>query len=438
MSILLKKTTVLITLGLSVVFFSVAQAQTETTETVATPIKSAYQIEIDKRNAEIAQLENEIKQYQGQIEITSKEAVSLKNLIKQLDLARAKLGTDIKVTEKKISVTNTTINSLGKQIDDKNTRVANSLNTIAKSIRTVAEIEGESTIEIMLSKSNFSEAWLTLDQTAQFEKAVIAHVEDLREVKQGLVKDKLATETAKKSLVNLKGTLGDQKTLVEQNKSEKNKVLKETNNKETAYKKLLAERLEKKEQLETEILDFESKLKEEVDASKLPQVGKGILSWPVSTVRITQYFGKTAFATKNPQVYNGMGHNGIDFGVPIGTPVKSAGNGVVYGSGNTDTACYGVSYGKWVLIRHENGLATLYAHLSIIKVTTGDNVQSGDIIGYSGNTGYSTGPHLHFTVYAADGVHISGPTEYKSKICGTYLRMPLAPRAAYLNPLSYL
>ncbi len=438
MSILFKKTTILITLGLSVVFFSAAQAQTETTETVTTPAKSAYQVEIDKRNAEIAQLENEIKQYQGQIEITSKEAASLKNLIKQLDLARAKLGTDIKITEKKISVTNTTINSLGKQIDDKNTRVANSLNTIAKNIRTVAEIEGESTIEIMLSKSNFSEAWMTIDQTAQFEKAVIEHVDELREVKQSLVKDKLATETAKKGLVTLKSNLGDQKTLVEQNKSEKNKVLKETNNKETTYKKLLAERLEKKEQLETEILDFESKLKEEVDISKLPQVGKGILSWPVSTVRITQYFGKTTFATKNPQVYNGMGHNGVDFGIPIGTPVKSAGNGVVYGSGNTDTACYGVSYGKWVLIKHDNGLSTLYAHLSMIKVSTGDKVQSGDIIGYSGNTGYSTGPHLHFTVYAADAVHISGPTEYKSKICGTYLRMPLAPRAAYLNPLSYL
>ena len=439
MSILLTKTTTLfITLVLFVLFFNVVYAQTETTETVTAPAKSAYQIEIDKRNAEIAQLENEIKQYQGQIEITSKEAASLKNLIKQLDLARAKLGTDIKITEKKISVTNTTINSLGKQIEDKNTKVSNSLNTIAKNIRTVAEIEGESTIEIMLSKSNFSEAWMTIHQTAQFEKAVIEHVDELREVKQSLLKDKLATETAKKGLVTLKSNLGDQKTLVEQNKSEKNKVLKETNNKETTYKKLLAERLEKKEQLETEILDFESKLKEEVDVSKLPRVGVGILNWPVSTIRITQYFGKTTFATKNPQVYNGMGHNGVDFGIPIGTQVKSAGNGVVYGSGNTDTACYGVSYGKWVLVKHDNGLATLYAHLSMIKVSTGDSVQSGDIIGYSGNTGYSTGPHLHFTVYAADAVHISGPTEYKSRICGTYLRMPLAPRAAYLNPLSYL
>lgn len=413
-------------------------AEDTTATDAAASQKSAYQVEIDKRNEEIAKLENEIKQFQGQIEITAKEAATLKSLIKQLDLTRAKLATSIKLTEKKISGTNTTLNNLNSQIEDKNKKVKNSREIIAKNIRIVSEIEGESTIETLLSESSFSEAWISLDQTAQFERAVKDHIDDLREVKQSLVKDKTAAENVKKTLVTLKSDLGDQKSLVDQNKNEKAKVLKETNNKESEYKKLLADRLEKKEQLEAEILDFESKIKLEVDISKLPAVGKGILSWPVSVIRITQYFGKTPFATKNPQVYNGMGHNGIDFGVTIGTPIKSAADGVVFGTGNTDTACYGVSYGKWVLIRHTNGLATLYAHLSLVKASTGDNVQAGDIIGYSGNTGYSTGPHLHFTVYAADAVHISGPTEYKSKICGTYLRMPVAPKAGYLNPLSYL
>ncbi|MFA6077649.1 MAG: peptidoglycan DD-metalloendopeptidase family protein [Candidatus Paceibacterota bacterium] len=438
-SLFVKKFTLflsLLILSIPLVSFAEEVVTPNTTEAVSQ--KSAYQIEIDKRNEEIAKLEAEIKQYQGQIEITAKEAATLKSLIKQLDLTRAKLSTNIKLTEKKISGANTTLNKLSEQIEDKNLRVKNSREVIAKNIRIVSEKEGESTIEILLSESSFSDVWVSLDQTAQFERAVKDHIDELREVKQSLVKDKTAAENVKKTLVSLKSNLGDQKILVDQNKNEKTKVLKETSSKESEYKKLLAERLEKKEQLEAEILDFESKIKLDVDISKLPSAGKGILSWPVSSVRITQYFGKTPFATKNPQVYNGMGHNGIDFGVPIGTPIKSSASGVVYGTGNTDTACYGVSYGKWVLVRHENGLATLYAHLSLIKVSTGDNVQSGDIIGYSGNTGYSTGPHLHFTVYAADAVHISGPTEYKSRICGTYLRMPVAPKAGYLNPLSYL
>ncbi|MEK7614182.1 MAG: M23 family metallopeptidase, partial [Patescibacteria group bacterium] len=107
-------------------------------------------------------------------------------------------------------------------------------------------------------------------------------------------------------------------------------------------------------------------------------------------------------------------------------------------TGNTDNQCYGVSYGKWVLVRHTNGLSTLYAHLSLIKVSPGEAVQKGDILGYSGNTGYSTGPHLHFAVFASQAVHVSGPTEYKSRICGTYLKIPVAPKSGYLNPLSYL
>ena len=122
----------------------------------------------------------------------------------------------------------------------------------------------------------------------------------------------------------------------------------------------------------------------------------------------------------------------------VGTPLLAAAAGTVIGTGNTDAACSGVSYGKWVLIRHTNGLTTLYAHLSVIQSSAGQKVAAGDKIGLSGNTGYSTGPHLHFTVYASDSVHIAGPTEYKSKVCGTYLIMPLAPREGYLNPLSYL
>ena len=190
--------------------------------------------------------------------------------------------------------------------------------------------------------------------------------------------------------------------------------------------------------MEAEMLDVESRLKVIVDSTKLPKYGKGVLKYPVAMPNITQYFGNTPFASQNPQVYNGAGHNGIDFGVKSGTPLLAAAAGTVLGTGNTDTACSGVSYGKWVLIKHGNGLTTLYAHLSVIQVSQGQTVASGEKIGLSGNTGYSTGPHLHFTVLASDAVHISGPTEYKSKVCGTYMILPLSPRNGYLNPLSYL
>ncbi|HEY4508236.1 MAG TPA: M23 family metallopeptidase, partial [Candidatus Paceibacterota bacterium] len=109
--------------------------------------------------------------------------------------------------------------------------------------------------------------------------------------------------------------------------------------------------------------------------------------------------------------------------------------GTVKGAGNTDTVCPGASYGKWVLIEHANGLSTLYAHLSLIKVSEGQEVATGETVGYSGETGYATGPHLHFTVYATQGVRIMNR---KSAVCGGTYRMPIADLKAYLNPLKYL
>jgi murein DD-endopeptidase MepM/ murein hydrolase activator NlpD len=85
-------------------------------------------------------------------------------------------------------------------------------------------------------------------------------------------------------------------------------------------------------------------------------------------------------------------HYGVDVKLYSGEEVKSAFEGVVR------IAQYDGDYGKVVVIRHENGLETLYAHLSKLKVKEGDRVEAGDLIGLGGNTGRSTGSHLHFEV----------------------------------------
>jgi len=185
------------------------------------------------------------------------------------------------------------------------------------------------------------------------------------------------------------------------------------------------------------VLQLESQLKLAVDSGKLPDTGKGILAWPVDKVFVTQYFGNTPFATANAQIYGGKGHNGIDLRASIGTPIKASMSGTVVGLSNTDTirGCY--SYGKWVMVEHPNGLSTIYAHLSLQSVTKGQSVSTGQIIGYSGNTGYTTGPHLHYTVYATEGTRIKTLSKGESNHC-TGATIPVADFKAYLNPLSYL
>ena len=128
-------------------------------------------------------------------------------------------------------------------------------------------------------------------------------------------------------------------------------------------------------------------------------------------------------------------HNGVDFRASLGTRVKSASNGTVAGIGDTDIVCSGASYGKWILLKYDNGLSSLYGHLSVISVKSGQKVITGEVVGYSGNTGYSTGPHLHMSVYASQGVKIS---TLKSTVCNGNYIIPLADTKAYLDPLIYL
>jgi len=93
------------------------------------------------------------------------------------------------------------------------------------------------------------------------------------------------------------------------------------------------------------------------------------------------------------------GYNGIDFaGMPIGSPILASASGAVIIA--RDTGWNG-GYGKYVVISHPNGTQTLYGHLSAVGVNTGDIVKQGDLIGALGNTGKSTGPHLHFEVRGA-------------------------------------
>jgi len=115
--------------------------------------------------------------------------------------------------------------------------------------------------------------------------------------------------------------------------------------------------------------------------------GSGKMEMPMQA-RITSHFGWR----RHPIFRVRKFHTGIDLAGPHGTPVKAADSGNVIHAG-----WYG-GYGKVVIISHGDGISTLYAHLSSIKVKTGANVDKGEVIGNEGSTGYSTGPHLHFEV----------------------------------------
>jgi len=386
---------------------------------------------IDSRNTDIQNLEKEISAYQQQLDSLGKQSSSLSVLLKQLDLTKKKLTADISVTQNKISNKNTEIQKLSGKIDDTKDVIKNNTDAIILSIKQINEFEIDSMVEKLLSKEDISTVWNDIDNLISLQGTVKNKIIELKDEKKSLEKSKSTTEKARNELVSLKTELADQKKIIDQNAKEKNKLLKETKNNETNYQKLLKENLAKKEAFENEVRNFESQLKFILDTSKLPN--KGVLSWPLDNVYITQFFGKTEAGKR---LYVNGTHNGVDFRASVGTPVKAMANGIVLGTGDTDITCPGASFGKFVFIKYDNGLSSTYGHFSLIKVSEGQKVLRGEIVGYSGNTGYSTGPHLHVSLYASDAVKMESRA---SKTCNdrTYT-MPISPINAYLDPMYYL
>ena len=391
---------------------------------------------IEDRKSQIKKVQEEIEKYQKEIENTGKETVTLKTKIKNLEATGKKLAADIKLTQNQIQSAKLNIEKLNLQIGLKAEGIVEKKSSLGEFVRAINEAESANVLEVIISEDVFSDFFSNIDRMDAFQKEIKSNLVGLKEDKIDLEEKKKEREVYKKNTEKLNGQYIDQKDLVDMNKSKTNKVLSETKNKEANYKNLLADRIAKQKAFEDEIKEFEDQIRLEIDKTALPKTGAGILKWPLSFIKITQYFGNTAFATANPTVYNGGGHNGVDFKATIGTPVMASKEGVVAGVGNTDQSCQGVSYGKWVLIKHANNLSTLYAHLSIIKVSGGQQVETGQLVGYSGDTGYATGPHLHYGVFASEGVEIKS---YRSKICGTNMILPVKTKNnAYLNPLSYL
>ena len=112
-------------------------------------------------------------------------------------------------------------------------------------------------------------------------------------------------------------------------------------------------------------------------------------SWPCTARALTCPFGPRIHPITG--VYSN--HSGVDIGASYGSPIYACASGTV------TTATYGTAYGYYVTINHGNGFSTLYGHMIRYTVSAGDYVTRGEIIGYVGSTGWSTGPHLHLTMY---------------------------------------
>ncbi len=187
----------------------------------------------------------------------------------------------------------------------------------------------------------------------------------------------------RQALDAVKQTLESVQTTSEQQAAEQANLLAQVGSDAAKFKTELAA-------LEAESNAIQQLLASSGVAAAIPAAptGSGYFAFPIPGAPITQPFGP------NFDPFTGVAgfHPGIDFGATVGTPIHAAGDGVVVYAGLES------GYGNYTCINHGNGIATCYAHQSLILVKVGDTVKRGAVIGLVGSTGYSTGPHLHFEV----------------------------------------
>lgn len=232
-----------------------------------------------------------------------------------------------------------------------------------------------------------------LEQIQNRDQNIAGRVRDLRDAQKKTVlrlkaaKDRI--ESARDEIAVEKQNLTTARSAVE---SQQNRLVSARSQRRSA----LASVNTKVDHLEEIESDLQAKIQAQISAasgvSALPAgpmtaPSAAGLIWPVSGTLTSGFGGRSS-----PGGVGSTNHEGIDIAVPEGTPIRASKGGTVI------IASYNGGYGNYTCIDHGSGLSTCYAHQSSYAVSAGQRVSQGQVIGYSGNTGASTGPHLHFEV----------------------------------------
>lgn len=384
--------------------------------------------EIDARNAELKQILEEREQIIRQLEEAGAQKSSLQRELRNIDATIRQLNLSIKANQLILERLELEIESLGDKIQNVEKNIESQKATIAKLFVELQQKDRENLLIIFLKNKSLAESVSEAQSIVDLNLSLTESAEKLRKFQQDLIY-KLNEEQSKKRQREFERiNLINRQEIVQNQKSVKNRLLAETKNQEKIYEQQIAELDERQAAISAVIEEIERKLRESFDPSLVPLKRPGVLAFPVENPYITQFYGETKFAQK---AYRSKTHTGVDFRAPLGTPIFAAYDGRVVAVDNNDQGTSRwrkYQYGLYVLIEHENNLSTLYAHLSKTAVKKGDVVKQGDLIGYSGNTGYSFGPHLHFTVYWASSVQ--------------YKKIPpaagLVPVGVTIDPIDYL
>lgn len=356
------------------------------------------QADIDALKSDATDLTAQRKELQRKLDELANDkssAIQRKNL---LDQQIANTTSQIANVEAQIDKYAALISQKEAELEDAEEREAAQYELFCQRVRAMEKRGTVSYWSVLFKADSFTDLLSRLDIINEIMDSDQKVIDDLRvlqveieEAKTSLEGSKAEEEAAKAELVSKKKELNTQRTAA-------NQVIQELTATENETEAALDDMEAEQEAIQAEIQRLSRELAAQQAANgQSPQSNPGGYIWPVSS----RYITSTVGGRTSPGGIGSTNHKGTDIG-------RVGYTSSVYASkaGTVIVAKYSSSYGNYVVISHGSGNTTLYAHMSSIKTSEGQYVNQGDVIGITGSTGNSTGPHLHFEI-TENGVRVN-------------------------------
>ncbi len=349
--------------------------------------------QLESQRAKIDALTSKIVEYQANIKNNQKEAVNLKNQVMTLDNQIAKTDIELSLKEEQAKELELEIQQTNMKIVTSESVINKEKDQLAAILRLIARYEDNDYIQVLLANNSFSEFYDQLKYSNDLQQDMQRSLNRIKESKNKLQEENKQLTNQKNDLSNILNKLEGAKNVLGRQKDDKSQLISATQKSEKKFQTLLADLKKEQAAANAQTAALEKKLRAELakkgQTEKFNTLSNASLIWPTTSRRITATFHDPTYPFRAI-----LGeHSGIDLGIPQGTPLRAADAGYI-----AKVAIGTKWYGTYIMIIHGGNITTLYGHMSSVNVAQDQYVKRGDIIGYSGNTGYSSGPHLHFEV----------------------------------------
>lgn len=343
----------------------------------ATSKKNELKKQVSSLSSDLSAISRQILLLDGQIEAQEEEIEAQEELLAQLETL---------VAEKTV------------QLEASEARQAEQYQRMKERVRYMVEHDNTSYLSILLSAESFSDFLNRWEIVKQINLRDDRLFEELKATRDKVEAEKLELEQTQAEAQEAKTQMDANKAELERQRQAKVEQQKQVEDQKNAANAAYSEMIEQEETL----MEQYKKAAAELSAQSTYVGGKFMWPLPAANNVITCPYGyRNHPVTKKYKL-----HTGVDLRAATGTKVYAANGGTVTTSGSSS------AWGNYIIINHGGGYTTLYAHLSRRNVSKGATVKQGEVIGLSGNTGYSTAPHLHFEINK-NGSSYDPLTEFK-------------------------